>query len=135
MRYEGYHEDSKLPFRQGQEVVIPAGIEVKSTNPSKRHYTTSRQQTVTINHFLPGRSVSNHMALGDKHIARELTERGFNWEALLALRESNHADYYNGRVALDNPTVVWAGAGGYWCEVDINDILEANGIATAEVTA
>ncbi len=25
-----------------------------------------------------------------------------------------------------NPKVVWAGTGGYWAEVDINDILEAN---------
>lgn len=21
-----------------------------------------------------------------------------------------------------NPTIIWAGAGGYWCEVDINDV-------------
>lgn len=24
-----------------------------------------------------------------------------------------------------NPSVRWAGAGGYWCEVDLNDIPEA----------
>jgi hypothetical protein len=25
-----------------------------------------------------------------------------------------------------NPKVCWAGTGGYWAEVDINDVLEAN---------
>jgi hypothetical protein len=27
---------------------------------------------------------------------------------------------------IDNPIVRWAGTGGYWHDVDINDILEAN---------
>ncbi len=25
-----------------------------------------------------------------------------------------------------NPRIVWAGAGGYWCMADINDLLAAN---------
>jgi len=27
-----------------------------------------------------------------------------------------------------NPKVVWAGSSGYWAEVDINDVLEANNL-------
>lgn len=125
MRFEGYHDDHQLPFKRGQKVVIPAGVTVRSMG-SRGTYVTKRAQTVAIHHFLPGQSISNHLALNDKDYYYPLKAKGFDFSALEKLREENHLEYYEGRVATQNPTVVWAGTGGYWCDVDINDILDAN---------
>jgi len=45
----------------------------------------------------------------------------------ITLSEFDRAyEAHHGRSATDtNPTVVWAGAGGYWAETDINNIPEA----------
>jgi len=29
--------------------------------------------------------------------------------------------------AYQNPSVVWAGASGYWCETDLNNLIEIQG--------
>ena len=136
-RYEGYHESNQLPFRQGQKVVIPAGVTVKTTNPSKDDYVLARRQTVEIKMFMPGRSVSMHYAMGEAWIVRKFREeRGIDLDAVgRKLLEEDRDQFYNGRIHLDNPKVCWAGTSGYWCEVDINDILEANGIVDEKVAA
>jgi hypothetical protein len=89
-KYIGYHEKKDIPFKAGQEVVIPRGVVVKSMNPSKNEFITSRIRKIVIDHVLTG------------------CDDGFT--------------------AASNPSVRWAGTGGYWNEVDINDILDANGI-------
>jgi hypothetical protein len=124
MRFEGYHSDSALPIKRGQKVMIPAGVAVRSTNPSRPSYVTKRAQMVTVRIILPGQSVPNHWALGDKDYRRPLEAKGFDFAPLEALRASNSPEYYNGHVAVSNPMVTWAGAGGYWCEVDINDLID-----------
>jgi len=36
-----------------------------------------------------------------------------------------NADIYQGKViAAKNPSVVWPGDGGYWCEADVNDVVK-----------
>lgn len=127
MRYEGFHTDAALPIKRGQKVVIPAGTTVRSMG-SKGTYVTKRAQTVTVRTVMNGQSVPNHYALNDKDYHGPLKAKGFDFAPLEALRAANSPEYYNGYVAISNPTVSWAGAGGYWCDVDINDILEANGI-------
>jgi hypothetical protein len=128
MRFEGYHSDTALPMKRGQKVVIPAGVTVRTMHPSRDEYVTKRAQTVTIDHILPGQSVSNYIAYGDKDYYRPLVEKGFDFSEIERLREANDPEYYKGMVAISNPSVSWAGAGGYWCRVDINDILAANNI-------
>lgn len=41
-------------------------------------------------------------------------------------RNETTGKYEEVRTPIDNPTVRWPGEGGYWFEVDINDIPEAN---------
>jgi len=125
MRYEGYHSDSALPIKRGQKVVIPAGVTVRSLG-AKGTYVTKRAQTVTVHIIMPGQSIPNHWALGDKDYRRPLEAKGFDFGPLEALRAANSPEYYEGKVNVSNPMVTWAGAGGYWCDVDINDILDAN---------
>lgn len=36
-----------------------------------------------------------------------------------------HRNYHNELVDTVNPKIVWVGSGGYWCDVDINDVPEA----------
>ena len=129
MRYEGYHEASALPLKRGQKIVIPAGVTVRSMKPGKADYVTKRSQTVTIHMFINGQSVRPRVALGDKDYFYPLKEKGFDFSQLEAWREANAPEYYHSYVPISNPKVSWAGAGGYWCDVDINDILEANGVA------
>lgn len=100
--YVGFYQDSELPVKQGMEVVIPKGIRVTSTNPSKKEYVTKRAQTVTVHVVLPGEAWEQAWDLGG---------------ALFA--------------AARNPQVSWAGASGYWCDVELNDILDANNLPGA----
>ncbi len=37
----------------------------------------------------------------------------------------NHLMCGSSHVTVTNPRVVWAGTGGYWSEVDLNDVPEA----------
>ena len=134
-RYEGYHETGSLPFRQGQEIVIPRGVRVATMHPSRNDYVTKRTQSVKVHHFLSGRSVALHYALGDRYIRRMLEQRGVDLAALERDSDSNPCAGYRRMVHLENPKVCWPGTGGYWCEADINDLLEANGIADNPVSA
>lgn len=138
MRFKGYHESVDLPFKRGQDIVIPPGVEVVSTNPKRRRYKTNRRTVVRIDHLGCGRSfcvghafeetgerVGSLTDRRDKPILEDLY--GTSDPEMLV----HHSDaVVRGRsvfVPIDNPTVVWAGTGGYWCEVDVNLLLEANG--------
>jgi hypothetical protein len=88
----GYHEDHLLP-KKGVQVRIPAGVTVRTTHPRKDgSYILSRAQVVTVHHSLPGQN--------------------------LPVEDPRHDPSY----PLRNPAVVWPGTGGYWCEVDINEV-------------
>lgn len=97
-RYEGYHEDQYLPIRPGETVTIPKGTSIRSTNPSRKTSTAGRTYKVRVDHVLCGSS--------DSHLTDPSVARG----------------QYRHR---SNPEVRWAGAGNYWCWVDINDVPEA----------
>lgn len=128
MAYEGYFDDNQLPFKRGQQVVIPAGVRVRSMAPNRKEYVTARKQTVTLHRCDNGMSIANYIAYGDKDYYNPLKERGFDFSAIEKMRADNSPEYYKGSVPVMNPSVFWAGAGGYWCWVDINDILEANNV-------
>lgn len=92
-RYESTHyPDDEIHIKPGDRVHVPRGVLVKTTAPGEDILITKRSQTVTVHHVLPG-------SVGSAH------------------------PYKPGRkVAGTPPKVVWAGAGGYWKEVDINDV-------------
>lgn len=133
MSLKGYHDPKTLPIKVGQRVRVPKGASVRSTNPSKRTYTTSRAQVVLVRSLGCGQSYTVGHAYPDG------TRRGslFHREDANTLREIygtgdpnelvNHPDAtiqdHTVFLPVQNPAVVWAGSGGYWCEVDI-DLVE-----------
>ena len=123
MKYIGFHDTKDLPFKKGQTVVIPAGVVVRSTNPSARERVTKRKQTIKVNHLMNGREVD------DRDFKRYWPD-ATPYKSYERFMESNSGKKYSTGIwhVLENPSVVWPGSGGYWCEVDINDILEINGI-------
>jgi len=128
MRFSGYHDSATLPVKRGQTIVIPAGTTVKTMHPSRASYVTKRKQTVKIDHVLSGSSISGLDALQDRKWRAGLERRGYDFTHLEELYKANSREFYDFRVPISNPSVRWPGAGGYWNEVDINDILEINGL-------
>jgi hypothetical protein len=111
MKYLGYCKDQVHPFQKGEEIIIPKGTIVKSMNPSKREYTLKRNQKIKIAHLRSG------MDCPEYHYKRYYSEKQY------PTKEVNGEKRY----CIANPGVSWAGGGGYWCEVDVNDLLKANG--------
>lgn len=114
----GFHYHEQLPFKKGEKVKISKGTFVHSTNPKHksnlgRHYGSfylKRDLWVTIHHFGCGQSVEEHDYLKDyKDIYPDAP-----------IIETQ----YGLRYATQNPSVIWAGSGGYWHEVDINEVLK-----------
>jgi hypothetical protein len=92
----GFTPDSLLPVKRGDTVTIKKGVKIRHRGEIK---TAGRTYKVVIHHILNGITHAD----GDREYARR-----------------------HGRTATDqNPTVCFAGTGGYWSEVDINDIPEA----------
>lgn len=138
VKFKGFHENSDLPFRQGQEIVIPKGTPVHSMK--RGHFTTTRKQTITIHHFGCGQSFSiGNLINGERragsHYNRSdipVLEALYGTADLEVLIHHPDAAIVRGHtisIPTQNPTVIWPGTGGYWCEVDINLLLEANGVA------
>jgi hypothetical protein len=130
----GHHDEAKLPILAGQTIVIPRGITVRSYQPSRKVRTTVRSQTVVVDHVLGGMDTRcAHVAIWDREsrfsgntelfatydLAYEAMVAEHDPVRLAALREF----VYSLRVPMTNPEVRWAGARGYWCWVDINDLL------------
>lgn len=130
MRYEGYTTASGLPFKQGQKIVIPAGVTVRTTGP-RGSYVTKRRQTVVVKSLGSGQSIPYRDALGDRHYRDTLEKRGFDFAPLEKAKAENSKEWYDGFVPFTDPSVFWIGAGYYWCHVDINELLAANELEAA----
>jgi hypothetical protein len=135
MAYVGYVPENKLPFRQRQEVVIPKGTLVRHRGQERP---AGRTYKVVVNHLMPGSSKSIVFSIADHdrdrypHAARLFAEYDRLREAAKTAEgeERNRllTEAYDMQIPITNPSICWAGAGGYWSEADINDLLEANGI-------
>ncbi len=104
-KFVGYYEYYQLPVKKGQTVTIKKGTAIKTTlpDPAKRERVAGRTYKVLVDHVLPGRSTCDQV-----------------WD------EATRT-YVEVRTHYDNPSVRWAGEGGYWFEVDINDLPEVSG--------
>ena len=120
--YIGHHNDSALPIKQNDWIVIPAGVTVKSCG-SKGTYVTKRRQKVKVRIIMNGQSIPAGTALNDRDYYGPLKSAGYDFTILEALRASNDPEYYSLMVPIANPSITWAGAGGYWCDADINEVL------------
>jgi hypothetical protein len=129
-KYKGYYDFSELPDLRGKRVKVPAHTKVSSTNPRKSSYVLSRPQTVVVHHLGCGMSACvGHMnaqgerrgRLVDKADIRALSP-WYETEDVEALVHHEDARVlgYSVFLPVSNPTVVWVGSGGYWCEADIN---------------
>lgn len=99
-KFEGYCNESSLPIKQGMTVTIKKGVMVKTVY--KEAKPAGKTYKIKVHHILPGHTKVYH-------------------------RQENVAPYnfIEVRENLENPKLVWAGPGGYWSEVDINDVPEA----------
>jgi hypothetical protein len=134
-KYVGYLDDSAIPFKQGEKVVIPAGTKVKTMHPSRNEYVTKRRQTITVHHLLNGRSIRVAMMSNcDRHAFPQFANAYAEFDALREMMRDMTGDELRLAYAMQdeilihpsNATVCWPGTGGYWCEADINDLLAAN---------
>ncbi len=114
----------KQHFKPGSFAIIPKGVTVRTMHPARDEYVTARAQKVRVDHTLPGRYVSVREALEEY---RPLLEKqGFDLTELQRWRADNTAEYYRCMVRIEEPTVRWAGSGGYWCEVPVS-LVEVKG--------
>jgi hypothetical protein len=93
-RYEGYYDNHDLPIRRGQFVTIRKGVTVKVL-----------------------RLVDGAYRLVPKTAGR-------TYKVKVHHVINGGRTYYSGEPVLVNPSVCWAGSGGLWHEVDINDVPE-----------
>ena len=108
---------SILPIKNGDKVKIKKGVLLRSMHPSKNGwYENSRTRTVTVNHTNCGMEVVKCEV--EKYYMQE-AERALGEDLLLEMLETkgNHE-----LIPVYNPSVIWAGTGGYWVECDINDV-------------
>lgn len=97
MKFEGYVE--KLPIHSGDTITIPKGTVVRQRGESKP---AKRTFKVKVHHVLNGYTPD-------------------------AAEQAYQARHGNPNAVGFNPKAIWAGSGGYWCEVDMNDVPEAQG--------
>nr|BFD64950.1 hypothetical protein BdHM001_36310 [Bdellovibrio sp. HM001] len=114
----GYVETERIPFKKGDVILIPAGTKVKSTNPSKREYLTKRKQRIKV--F----SVDTGSDMDEALYSYEIDRHGADENAPVIEREV--AGSMQRRRVTSNPSIVFTGSGGYWCHVEVRDILAAN---------
>lgn len=101
VKFEGFHEDKDLPIKRGDTVTIPKGTVIRTMlpRPEDKVRIAARTYKVRVDHILNGITVTEEAAF---------------------LRRGETPGHKS------NPTVRWPGKGGYWFEVDINDIPEAH---------
>lgn len=100
MSFTGYTPNDQLPLKKGDVVTICKGVLVRTTRPSRRPHG------------------------GGHPYVRETAGRTYKIVVDHVLNGTSGEG-----VASINPSVRWPGSGGYWCEVDINDIPEAQKLA------
>ncbi len=125
MKYEGYYTDSELPIKPGTKVRLKKGTMLNSMHPSKDGpYECGRTMTIEIDHVLNGISKPAYMLLYERnrHGADSPLLGNIDWDEVGRTYHENTAESYKKMFPVQNPRVVWAGAGGYWVEADINDV-------------
>jgi hypothetical protein len=141
----GYCKD--LPVKRGDRVFIKKGTRLTTTHPNREPWVAKKSYWVEVNHTLCGMSVTvgckypgkderiwtGHTdsdllgyasclginTLNSRKAIEELYSRAVEREATWPMNGPKGTDLV---VHVMNPTVRWAGAGGYWVEADINDV-------------
>ena len=125
MKYLGFFTDAALPVKPGTKVRIKKGTMLKSMHPNKDgRYPLGRTMTVEVHHVLNGVSMTASALMYDRRRYGDDDPLFANvdWDEVDRLNEENSPEYYKQMIPMQNPTVVWAGAGGYWVSADINEV-------------
>ena len=126
--YRGFHLSSQLPVRAGERVRLNKGTLVQTVKGLRE---LKRAQVVTIDHILPGASVCVGRVLSGVGSHLNFSSR-YDMEAVQETYGSTNLESLRGQMEEENsllflplkpPSIRWAGSGGYWNEVDINQIL------------
>lgn len=120
----GYHDNIEISSLTSifprMTVLIPKGTRVYSQH--KGEYVTKRDQKVKVHHVKNG----CNLPLTDRHCQDQIEEYFKRDGAHCILSVVNNHILprgINASVPVKNPTVSWAGSGGYWCEADVNDVV------------
>lgn len=113
-KYVGYHANHKHPFKRTQRVRIPKGTFVKTTNPKHCNPDTGH-----FGGFILKKDVT--VIVRSTGCGQNIPENTYQEDYKHSFPNAPIIDSEYGPVrATHNPTVLWAGSGGYWHEVDVN---------------
>lgn len=151
MVYRGYHDKDSLPIKPGDRVKIAKGTPVMSMYPGRDGWQpVGRTYSVKVHHLMPGMSLTvghidkdGGLSWGMVHwrdlyhycrsagIDIPYGPSGKPETVLQTILDSGKVELVEPswdihkkdiRLHVRNPTIVWPGRGGYWNEVDINDV-------------
>lgn len=145
--HEGFCPWVAQEFPKDSKVRFEKGTLLRSLHPARRrgfdengnwrngYYHATRAQTVIVHHRLDGIDVDWHNAYHDYEERVEELLPGViglidRYRSLLIQTYEQHPNLkqkmlqleYAIRVPAADPSVVWAGAGGYWVEASVNDV-------------
>lgn len=103
-RYFGYYDSQDLPIKAGDTVTIRKGTVVKNVRYPGGQKAAAKTYKVRVDHVLNG---TNDFVLDDQ--GRQQLDRNRPGYVLMK--------------PIKAPSIRWPGPGGYWSEVDINDVL------------
>ena len=126
--YQGFHENSELPIKRGQELTIPKGTlyhhrgELHETRRAYkvRVHSVLNGMSVCVGHIYKDGHVNlNFMSRNDRETVEELYGTSDLSQLWPRMTVRNNSIY----LPVSNPMVTWAGSGGYWSDADINQFL------------
>jgi hypothetical protein len=137
--FRGYFETAILPVKPGQTVTIPKRTMVYSFLPGRPSRPNPRARKVVVHHLGCGQSMTvgsvdkdgtrHYHGYSDRdtyylsekwRVAHKTIQAEIEKRAVVVPDRT-----YGARLVihLQDPTVVWAGSGGYWCWADLNEVL------------
>lgn len=151
-KFIGYH--SSLPIKQGQTITIKKGMPVRTLKHGVTG--AGRTYKVKVNHILNGQTLTVGTVLrrqgedekfvwmcSDRDLyflmgrfglstaardfeASKATLQEMALKNLVPVKGAPDGRAFTAVLHTCNPSIRWAGTGGYWCEIDINAFLEIN---------
>lgn len=111
--FYGFRETHELPIKPGDTVTIKKGTKIRCM--LRGFVTAGKTFKIKVHHTIGGYELPIHSFEAEKKLEElGLTRDDFTVE-----------EWHTVTVPMSFPTVCWPGRGGYWQDVDINDIPEA----------
>lgn len=132
----------------GDKVTIRKGVTIRSTHPTRSRWEARRTYSVEIHHMLSAVRIAVgylgfdaegnvvHESIDDApREARYWLIEAYGTDDLEKLREHmvestrydrpNGTSYCSLMLEVAPPKIVWAGRGGYWCEIPVGEVQES----------